>query len=1027
MPLFSAAGVAIAGALFGGSALAATIIGTVLAAGTLYAVAKIFGPDIPARPETRRTGPPIAIDAARWVLGRARTAGSRKFFQVAHSPQSSGKNNMRDMWLAHAISEGVCSGIEKIWVDGDEVNFTRSGNKLTVTTWKDFPDRSPQFNSNDVERLAIYEYFAADGNQGDEIRAACSEWTDDHRFIGISWVAIRLFQPRYGGDTIPDPFWRRVPEIQFLVKGIHISWLGQPSPTWTENAAALRYWLETERKGIPSEVIDPMSFAAAFRTCNAPVNFSDVPAQYADFTTSLANRYSINGIATSEHRIEDLQYEMDFAWQGNIAEAGGVLHFNAGADRTVRFNLDETDTVSMGPIQTAPALQDRLNALSMSILQSRDHKYLPAKIPVVEDTDAFDRDGEYYLPLDIGQRMFIDGPIRAAWMTYIGLREARGSMRIPVTLRPGTSDAPFAYLGILPGNWVTYSNAEHGLSSTLFQVAARTVHEDMTVSLQLEEQFRGNFAENLILPPLLPRDINIGEQFVPEVEGFELDEIAETQDDGTVLVTLYAMWTSSAFQTQVQARLKAMPEASLQDVTVDRVQQVGFPGVLAGQVYEVRARHINRFEVVGEWTEWVEREIGGDLMPPALIEDFTLMPLPGGYIARWTPARESDDPMVQKINEDYLHTEIWQNSENNFMEATRIAEVDASEWQQYGFRESELVHVWARHVDTSKNLGGRAYGTVETGIHPVDYDDPSGQYSKRYQGVVCYYEGDFQVTADWKTIPLLNRLNSKTLEVDIASGGIHSTSSFCDAADISTSASSPTNLGFAWRNGTAQLQTYANSEKTALFVRRSGGSNFNIKCIIGLRSELDRPERRREFRVDRQCGSGIALGNGDISVTFPSPVDILGSAFGGGLISTLGSMTLGRGGLGLNFGDSFRSDVLSSICVDVFIAGQKFTVLGAGGGGLPGPFGLGRYLLSGLAGFASFLAGWRPGVEICVSLKGSVPEPLEPPTLTITDIETVGEKETATFEAMLEGGRYDSVDYLWEIIEGDGTLSAPQE
>lgn len=683
-----------AGSIFGGGGSQGTsILGRIaniaLAGAALYAVTKLFAPDVDRRrPDTRRPGPALAIEPARWVVGRARTGGVRVFYQQVG----------RDLWMVMPISEGVCDNIEKVWVDGVPVAFTRSGNTLT------FGNSTPRGSDpvrNFRDRLTVYQYFAANGAQGAEVQAACSNWTADHRGHGISWVAIKLHQPDYGDDT-EKRFWSHIPQVEFLVRGIRITWPGQTSAAWTENAAAIRYWWETVRKGIPASVIDRTSFNAALARCGGTVTFTP-PAAYNAFTRSFP-RYTANGIISAAHRAEDISSELDQAWQGNIAEAGGVLHFNAGADRAVRFNLTEQDVMEMGAVQTGPALQDRVNTITMTVQQSRDHEYLAYDLPEIRDPDAFTRDLNTHLPLDTGERLFIDGPIRAAWLGYIALREARGSMRTSVRLFSGTETEPFTYLGILPGQWVNFSNAEIGLTQKLFSVVSRTINEDLSVSLLLEEQFTGNFAENLTLPPLLPRDINLGDVGVPDVTGLTLDEIAEVQKDGTTLVFLYAMWTSASATTEVQMRKKDTTDVVNLST---KLKRVGQSGVRVGETWEVRARHLNRSDVAGDWSDWVERTIGGDLTPPADPTGVTFTSIPEGGEVKWATPPDSD----------YNHTRIYLTTDATamFSESLFLDTNDAGSYPILGYLRPTALRGWVRHVDNSGNMSGEVAFSGTTG------------------------------------------------------------------------------------------------------------------------------------------------------------------------------------------------------------------------------------------------------------------------------------------------------------------------
>ena len=90
-----------------------------------------------------------------------------------------------------------------------------------------------------------------------------NQWTDDHKLTGKAVVLVQLYQPGYGNDASAR-VWYRLPSIEFLVKGQKISYPGVSVPTWTENAAAIRYWWLTQRRGLPSNAIHPQDFIHAF-------------------------------------------------------------------------------------------------------------------------------------------------------------------------------------------------------------------------------------------------------------------------------------------------------------------------------------------------------------------------------------------------------------------------------------------------------------------------------------------------------------------------------------------------------------------------------------------------------------------------------------------------------------------------------------------------------------------------------------------------------------------------------------------
>ena len=185
----------------------------------------------------------VAVSPARWIVGRARVGGVLVFYA---EPDVKRNGNLL---LALVVSEGPCEEIERIWIDGNEIEFERTeGKLLPVRTIPE--DEEDEENREYRGKIEFVEYFKADGTQGYGLRnfprLTPGSWTEEHRLRGKSWILINLIQPNYGKKR-DKRFWSKVPEVNFLVKGLRITWPGQATPAWTDSAAAIRYWWLTER------------------------------------------------------------------------------------------------------------------------------------------------------------------------------------------------------------------------------------------------------------------------------------------------------------------------------------------------------------------------------------------------------------------------------------------------------------------------------------------------------------------------------------------------------------------------------------------------------------------------------------------------------------------------------------------------------------------------------------------------------------------------------------------------------------
>ena len=677
----------VAGALAGGAA--AAIAGTSLLTGALIGGAlagaqallapkppkfnAAFDADI-GRVDTR--GEVVAaVEGARWILGRARTAGSLKFYEET--------NDGEDAWLGLALSEGPCVEIEKIWVDSEPVSFTRSGNKLTLGGGFD-------------GKLTVYQYFAANGTQGAEIRTACSGFSTEHLWRGLSWVALHFHQPEY--KDADGRFWAKRPTVEFLVKGLKFTWPGQTTEAWTENAAAIRYWVERNRGGLPAVAIDETAFASAFAVCNGSVSLSTSATGY----TGTSIRYRANGIINSEMALDAIRTELDWCWQGNAVESGGILYFRPGADRAAAAALGPDDFLDVSQVKPAPALQERINALTMTLASSQDHDWLEYDVPETVDNPALARDENFYLPQDTGSRRFVVGPIDAQRLQTISLRRARGSLSMQAIIKPGDALEKF---GLIPSDRVTVTLDEFGFDGFLCEISRITVRDDYALVLNLEEVAVGAYADTLVIPPIHPRDISIpGARTVPAVTGLTADEIAVVQTDGTVVVSLVVDWTlAPVFQTEIEIRQTG--ETDLLDTITSITTQARWPGVAVGESYDYRARHLARDGYAGAWTTWGTRIIGGDLTAPANPANLAFSAVAGGYRLEWDAPTEGD----------FSHTLIYQGTTATFMDAVQIGRVSSDFYERTGFSDITRVFLWVRHLDRSGNQSATATVNGSTG------------------------------------------------------------------------------------------------------------------------------------------------------------------------------------------------------------------------------------------------------------------------------------------------------------------------
>ena len=473
--LISAAitGAKVVGAFLASKTLAATAVKFVIAVALMKKFSKPPpGPDLER--QRNRTNVRAAVSAARYVYGETRTGGAIAY---AHADGA-------DLWMVYAISKGACDSVTGLYIDGERQSISRSSGVVTITSGK----YSGQ--------VTLWEEFDATGStSGAGVRAlrnaAGSAWTTAHRGVGVSYIVARLTHTVRNNEGVFSGF----PELSFVVKGRKITWPGQATAVWTENAAAIIYDYLRVRRGVPAAEIDDASFTEAFAICDAQVAVSRPDASYIDYPAT-EHRYSINGIIFADDDPDRMQTEFEFATRGNIYEWNGKFRIRVGANRTPTTAITGSDILKSPDsvsITTAPPISERVNVAVMGIDQSRHHDFQNYVAPEVADQAQIDRDGER-LEKNLGTRLLINSPSALDRLLVGNLRRSRSSMSVTLRLTPGRL---MKWLSLKPTELCTITESVAGLDGWQGEVSAVTLNEDMSVTAVFDEVADGEFDDDL--------------------------------------------------------------------------------------------------------------------------------------------------------------------------------------------------------------------------------------------------------------------------------------------------------------------------------------------------------------------------------------------------------------------------------------------------------------------------------------------------------------------------------------------------
>ena len=548
-----------------------------------------------------------------------------------------------------------------------------------------------------------------DDSPDHSVLAATMPWSVDHKLNGISWVGVQLTQPDYGQDY-KNRFWSYVPDLEFVVKGLKFTWPGQLVPAWSDNAAAVRFWWETVRRGRELSEIHRARFDAAYRLCDESVTIpsGEVPVGYGDFPTT-AKRYTVNGLITSGDSVQQIEQQLDVCWCGHTIEKGGELRFEPGMDRTAEFTIGEDDLVEEPTAIPWTSIHQRINVIKADLAQSAVHDYGPLSLREFKDAAAIVRDGEQRtesVPLDL-----ISDPLSAGRVMAILLRQSRETLRLLLRLKPGDPSSSNCPLRMTPLAVAVVTLPDLGLDKARFYLETVRINGDWTVSVGVREDLAGTYATTVVLPALKEREITFPvRRSAPAVVNLVLDEIAEVATDGTTVVWLLVRWAAApALGTDVRVREKAADGGTANEWGVFETKGAVYrvAGVVVGKTYEVEVRHLVSDQNASDWVA-AERLIAGDLTVPSdptgLDVDFRSL----GYRATWSNPADSDFDVALVYRA--------KGAAAVFGDATLVATLKAESFEDAGLDAGSVYRVWVKARDFTGNLSG-AHGPVD--VTPV--------------------------------------------------------------------------------------------------------------------------------------------------------------------------------------------------------------------------------------------------------------------------------------------------------------------
>lgn len=607
MPFLAPIGAAIGSALAGvfsfltGGSLLAKIVIVGLSIAARYAVQALLGKDEPDKPQPQASQLETRYgeDLARTViLGTVGTAGHH-VYRNAYGP---GNTIIQDVYV---LSHFRVAGLPRIQVDGV---WRTLGGSL---------DSARGYRVQDVDGqiwVKLYTGTMAQTADAELISRSnpSGRWTSAHRGAGVAYAIVtsvldkeHLRSPWQGmfevqGAPLYD--WRK--DTTAGGSGAH-RWSNQATWEYSENPVLQMYALE---RGIFNGT--EMMVGKGVDASDLPLAEWTVAANICDEEISFVARYRASCIVSSGVGVThdaNLQPLLE-ACAGSWVELVGQEYPLVGANQASVATITDDDIVTgeRRRVSMKRPRSELVNTVAGSYI-SPDTFYQSAPLATRIDSDALAADRE---------RLAVSIPYRAVTVATVGdrladiaIRASRYQASAEICVRP-------KYLGLKPGQWVTWQSDRHGWTKK-FQVLTKQLGAFGTSSvrnvyLALQEVSDGIF-DPTAYTTLPPDATGQGApDFQSELANFTVSPYTVVSEDLKQFPAIRAQWDWPADPTVIGIDIEYRPQfqsaATIAHPTVadDVTVAILINGVISSKVYEVRYRLATSPYRATPWSDWTE-------------------------------------------------------------------------------------------------------------------------------------------------------------------------------------------------------------------------------------------------------------------------------------------------------------------------------------------------------------------------------------------------------------------------------------
>ena len=468
--------------------------------------------------------------------------------------------------------------------------------------------------------LRINKHLGTAGQAADaDLVSEDGAWTANHRAAGVAYIYVRAEH-----DT--NVFPQGLPTFSAIVKGKKVYDPRTSTTAWSANAAlCLRdYLLADYGLGADSSEINDTAFSAAANTCDENVTLA---------AGGTEKRYTVNGSFTTALPPDDVITDLVASMAGTIWYSQGQWGTKAGEYTTPVLTLDEDDLRSGLQISTRHSRRDNFNTVT-GMFTGPSTSYQPTDFPQVTSSAFISVDGGETVTQDF-PLPFTSTPTMAQRIAKIALFRNREQFTIS-----GTFGLRALQLQI--GDIVNVTNSRLGFNAKNFEVVDWRFgfgsDQTLEVALTLREISSGVFDWDAEETAFELNATNLPSPLTTAAVGITITPIVREINQSIAGGFEIDVSASEPYAAQFEVQYRKTGTTKYINGGIQKGGTFDITGLESGS-YDLRARSINDFGVVGPWTEVTGRgiDVKDILGNPDDVQDFTGNVIGSSLHLSWTP------------------------------------------------------------------------------------------------------------------------------------------------------------------------------------------------------------------------------------------------------------------------------------------------------------------------------------------------------------------------------------------------------